>query len=100
MTDLGVQYKSALYDLKVNEQQRATLTANIVQKSKVIDACVSKNAKLYDYSLELVKLYENPSRYKQLVLTEPFSQIKRVELENILQDYNDKIDEQKAESSK
>jgi hypothetical protein len=30
------------------------------------------------------------------VLTEKFSQIKRVELENILQNYNDKIDLEKA----
>jgi hypothetical protein len=80
----------------VNEQQRANLTATTIQKTKVIDACLAKNAKLYDYGLELVKLYENPSLYKQVVLTEKFSQIKRVELENILQDYNDKIDLEKA----
>lgn len=96
LTDLGVEYKSAQYDLQVNEKQRANLTATSIQKTKVIDVCESKNAKLYDFSLELVKLYENPSQYKKMVLTEPFSQLKRVELENILQDYNDKINEQKV----
>jgi hypothetical protein len=65
----------------------------------VIDACVAKNAKLYDYGLELVKLYENPSFYRRIVLNEPFSQLKRVELENILQNYNDKIDVEKAPSA-
>jgi hypothetical protein len=80
----------------VNEQQRANLTATTIQKTKVIDACIAKNAKLYDYGLELVKLYENPSLYKRIVLIEPFSQLKRVELENILQNYNDKMDLEKA----
>ncbi len=100
LNELGLQYKSALNDLKVNEQQRTTLTTNLIQKSKVIDACVGKNAKLYEFGLDLVKLYENPSRYEKTVLTEPFSQIRRVKLENILQDYNDKIDEQRAEAPK
>ena len=96
LSDLNAKHQANLYDLKVNEQQRANLTATTIQKTKVIDACLAKNAKLYDYGLELVKLYENPSLYKQVVLTEKFSQLKRVELENILQNYNDKIDLEKA----
>ena len=96
LSELDAKHQANLYDLKVNEQQRANLTATTIQKTKVIDACLAKNAKLYDYGLELVKLYENPSLYKQVVLTERFSQIKRVELENTLQNYNDKIDLEKA----
>ena len=100
LNDLEVKYQGTVYDLKVNEQQRANLTATSIQKTKLIDACVAKNNKLYDYGLELVKLYENPTDYKKVVLTEPFSQLKRVQLENILQDYNDKIDEQSLKTAK
>ena len=96
LSELDAKHQANLYDLKINEQQRANLTATTIQKTKVIDACVAKNAKLYDYGLELVKLYENPSLYRRIVLNEPFSQLKRVELENILQNYNDKIDVEKA----
>ena len=100
LNDLEVKYQASVYDLKVNEQQRANLTATSIQKTKLIDACVAKNNKLYDYGLELVKLYENPTDYKKVVLTEPFLQLKRVQLENILQDYNDKIDEQSLKTAK
>ena len=100
LNDLEVKYQGTVYDLKVNEQQRANLTATSIQKTKLIDACVAKNNKLYDYGLDLVKLYENPTEYKKVVLTEPFSQLKRVQLENILQDYNDKIDEQSLKTAK
>ena len=100
LNDLELKYQGTVYDLKVNEQQRANLTATSIQKTKLIDACVAKNNKLYDYGLELVKLYENPTDYKKVVLTEPFSQLKRVQLENILQDYNDKIDEQSLKTAK
>jgi len=98
LSELDAKHQANLNDLKVNEQQRTNLTATSIHKTKVIDACVAKNVKLYDYGLELVKLYENPSLYKKIVLTEPFSQLKRVELENILQNYNDKIDMEKATS--
>ena len=87
LSELDAKHQANLYDLKINEQQRTNLTATTIQKTKVIDACVAKNAKLYDYGLELVKLYENPSLYRRLLLNEPFSQLKRVELENILQNY-------------
>ena len=100
LNDLEVKHQATVFDLKVNEQQRANLTATSIQKTKLIDACVVKNNKLYDYGLELVKLYENPTDYKKVVLTEPFSQLKRVQLENILQDYNDKIDEQSLKTAK
>ena len=100
LNELDVKYQGTVYDLKVNEQQRANLTATSIQKTKLIDACVAKNNKLYDYGLDLVKLYENPTEYKKVVLTEPFSQLKRVQLENILQDYNDKIDEQILKTAK
>ena len=100
LNELDVKYQGTVYDLKVNEQQRANLTATSIQKTKLIDACVAKNNKLYDYGLDLVKLYENPTEYKKVVLTEPFSQLKRVQLENILQDYNDKIDEQSLKTAK
>jgi uncharacterized protein YhaN len=96
LSELDAKHQANLYDLKINEQQRTNLTATTIQKTKVIDACVAKNAKLYYYGLELVKLYENPSLYRRIVLNEPFSQLKRVELENILQNYNDKIDLGKA----
>jgi len=100
LNELDVKYQGTVYDLKVNEQQRANLTATSIQKTKLIDACVAKNNKLYDYGLDLVKLYENPTEYKKVVLTEPFSQLKRVQLENLLQDYNDKIDEQSLKTAK
>jgi chromosome segregation ATPase len=99
LSEEEAKYHASVYDLKVNEQQRANLTAISIQKTKLIDLCVAKNNKLYDYSFELVKLYENPSEYKKVVLTEPFSQLKRVQLENILQDYNDKINEQQLKNN-
>jgi len=98
LSDLTLQYQTAQHDLKVNEQDRTKLTGNLTQKGKVLEVCETKNTKLYGFGLELVKLYDKPSTYQAILRTEPFTQLKRVELENILQDYNDKLDEQRVSS--
>ncbi len=98
LSDLSLQYQTAQRDLKVNEQERLKLTDNLTQKGKVLEVCQTKNAKLYDFGLDLVKFYDKPSTFQAILRAEPFTQLKRVELENILQDYNDKIDEQRVSS--
>lgn len=99
LSDLSLQYQTAQRDLKVNEQERLKLTDNLTQKGKVLEVCQTKNAKLYDFGLDLVKFYDKPSSLQTVLRAEPFTQLKRVELENILQDYNDKIDEQRVSSA-
>ena len=86
-------------DLKANEAQRKDLSKSLTQRDKWMAACSEKNARLHDYGLQLVKIYDKPSTYEAVMRTEPFAQTKRVELENILQDYRDKLDEQKVTSS-
>ena len=98
LSDLTLLYQTAQHDLKVNEQERTKLTSNLTQKGKVLEVCETKNTKLYSFGLELVRLYDKPSTYQAILRTEPFTQLKRVELENILQDYHDKIDEQRVSS--
>jgi len=99
LNDLTLQYHTSQHDLKVNEQERTKLTGSLNQKVKVLEVCEVKNSKLYEFGLELVKVYDKPSTYQAILRTEPFAQLKRVELENILQDYNDKIDEQRVTTS-
>lgn len=96
LTDLTAQHQIAVRDLKANETQRKDLSKSLVQRDQSLTVCNEKNARLHDFGLQLVKVYDKPSTYEAVLRTEPFAQIKRVELENILQDYRDKLDEQKV----
>lgn len=96
LTELTAQHQATLRDLKANETQRKDLNKSLVQRDQSLASCSEKNAKLHDFGLQLVKVYEKPSTYETVLRTEPFTQIKRVELENILQDYRDKLDEQRV----
>lgn len=85
LEDLQAEHKKKLADLKFNERQRNTLSKNLAKNNKILDATVAKNQKLYAYGKELIEIYDDPSRYDAVMRKEKFFQLKRVELENILQ---------------
>lgn len=87
------QLATAQETMRKGEAQRQEMQAVIVKKQQQLNASREKNDKLYDFGLQLIKIYEKPSLYQKVMRDEPFTQLKRVELENILQDYKDRIDE-------
>ncbi len=93
LDDLEGQYQQALADLKFNDNQRKTLSTNLAQTTKSVNECEAKNAKLHQFGTELIKIYDNPSSYEAVMRKEKFLQLKRVELENILQSKQDSLDD-------
>jgi chromosome segregation ATPase len=78
-------------DLKLDEAQLKDTSKLLTQRDNSLAACTEKNGKLYGLGRELVDFYD-----KRVTPTEPFTQLKRVQLENVLQDYHDKIEEQRV----
>jgi chromosome segregation ATPase len=62
------------------------------------DQAAEHNARLCVIGNELIRKYESKGVVKTLLTKEPFTQIKKVELEKLAQDYKDKIDQQKLGS--
>ncbi len=60
-----------------------------------LDSCEDKNIKMYQATREMLKNYSGQSLWSRLVQAEPVFQFKSVELENIIQEYEDKLIEQK-----
>ena len=100
LADLKVQYSQALADLKFNDTQRKTLSANLADTTKLMNSCEVKNTKLHQFGSELISIYDKPSSYEAAMRKEKFFQFKRVELENILQNQQDKLDEERFTSKK
>jgi hypothetical protein len=98
LADLTLQHKQAQLDLKVNGNQRKTLSTNLASTNLSLRTCEQKNTKLHQFSTDLIKIYDKPSTYNAVMRDEPFFQLKRVELENILQSQQDKLDEEKVVS--
>ncbi len=93
LADLKIQHNQALADLKFNDNQRKTLSTNLAQTTKAVNDCEVKNAKLHQFGTELIQIYDKPSSYDATMRKEQFFQLKRVELENLLQSQQDKLDD-------
>lgn len=99
LAELTEKYQTAQNDLKVGENQRKEQLASIQQKTVRVDVCEQKNAKLYGFGLDLIKTFEKPSEYEMALRTEKFTQLKRVQLENTMQEYRDKLEESRIIST-
>ena len=93
LADLKKQHAQAQADLKFNDNQRKTLSTNLAQTNKEMDECTIKNGKLHQFGTELIQIYDKPNAYDAAMRKEQFFQLKRVELENILQSKQDNLDE-------
>lgn len=59
----------------------------VAQQSGRADACEAKNAELYAVTMDLIGKYkENRGRWEKFLLSEPFTRMKSVEVENLLED--------------
>jgi chromosome segregation ATPase len=93
LAELQDQHQQTVADLKFNEGQRKTLSSNLANTTKSLNTCEEKNEKLYMYGKDLVQIYDKASTYESVMRKEKFFQLKRVELENLLQSKLDQLDE-------
>ena len=100
LENLKVEHNQSLTDLKFNDSQRKTLLANLADTTKLMNSCEVKNTKLHQFGSELINIYDKPSSYDGAMRKEQFFQLKRVELENIFQNQQDKLDEERFTSKK
>lgn len=70
-----------------------TMTSEKTALDETLASCSGKNEQLYQFGRELINHVERPEGFTSILRAEPFTQIKRVELENIFQDYRDNLDQ-------
>jgi chromosome segregation ATPase len=75
-----------------NQAERDKLQTVASNTHTVLEACEAKNTQLLAVSRDILKAYEDFNFIDSLSAREPFIRMKRVELENIAQDYRDRID--------
>ena len=72
------------------------LEAQLKTQAQNFSVCYDNNKKLYDINKQLLTRYKNKGFGDVLEQQEPFTGIKQVEIENLVQDYRYKIDDLKV----
>ena len=78
------------------EAARADLAAQVILLQRVIDDRERKNLALYNLGNEILTRYEKYGLGEALTAKEPFTGLTRVKLQELVQDYQDKIADQRV----
>ena len=83
-----------IYTLKAEKEE---LTVNLQETSTTLKRCVKHNGRFSQLAEELVMAYEKKGVGDSMLQSEPFTQIKKVEVEQLVQQYRDRIDNENLE---
>ena len=73
--------------------------SNVSRQSQLIEICEKKNMALYELNVDILERYKKKGVWSALFQAEPFTQIKKVEINNIIQEYKEKLDDQKMDNT-
>lgn len=97
--DLGQQGEEARRTLAERDAQIQHLSAQIDRTEVQRSACEAKNARLFEHAEVLLQRYRDKGVMDALAQREPVFGFKEVEVENTVQEYRDKLAEQKLPAS-
>lgn len=89
-------YEEAATVARTKDAERAKFEGEATAYKASTKSCVAKNGQLMKVGRELLRRYEGVSFGDIAVINEPLIGARRVEVQNILQDYEDKLIEQKV----
>jgi chromosome segregation ATPase len=81
--------------LQQTEAEKRDLEAVKVRNEREMASCERKNLALYELGRSLMDRFEHKTCAETLAQKEPFTGLKQVETENLLEEYRDKLDSQK-----
>lgn len=100
MQDLVAKFRETAQALRDVEADRATVKGQLALHERELKTCVDRNAGLYNLNAEVLDRMDNRGFWSSLTEREPFTKLKRVELENLIDDYKYRADELRLEQQK
>jgi chromosome segregation ATPase len=92
ITALNADLQHTTQNLHRTESEKNLLQETVVGQAQQLETCESHNVKLLQVNRDLLGQYENKGFFDSLMQREPIIGLKGVELENIVQDYQDRLD--------
>jgi chromosome segregation ATPase len=86
------KYKELAEQLRKLEMERNELAGQVAQDSQSLKICAERNVQLASVANEALDRYEKKGCFGALAQAEPFTGLKRVEVENAVEGYRQEID--------
>ena len=93
--DLIEKFKETAQTLREVETDRSTAKQALARQGLELDACVANNTSLYKLNDEVLTRFAPQGIFSRVAQAEPFTRLKRVQLENLIDGYRTRADDQK-----
>lgn len=94
MQELIAKFRETAQTLRDVETERTSFKQSLTEANQELVACNDKNAALYALNGEVLTKLEDQSFWSRASRAEPFTRIKRTQLENLVDEYAARADEQ------
>ena len=99
LTELTTKQTNTERELAKTLAQRKQAESMIVARDQQVASCQEKNVMLYRHGRDLIEQCRDRSATDAVLRLEPFTGIKKVAIENLLEEYRDKLDAGKVSST-
>jgi hypothetical protein len=96
MQELIAKFRETLQTLRETETASTTATQNLAARDRELKTCIDRNVALYHVNEEVLTRLEHHGVWSRMAEAEPFTKIKRVENENLVDGYKARADDQRV----
>lgn len=93
LQELIAKFRETAQTLRDTETDRAQARNQLAAREREFKTCVDRNAALYNLNAEVLERMDGRGFWSSVAEREPFTRLKRVELENLIEDYKYRADE-------
>jgi chromosome segregation ATPase len=95
MEEVVAQFRMTIESLRATELERNELRAALADRERAFNQCAANNQKLFDTGNEVLDRYEEKGCFAAMRENEPFTQNRRVQLQNLVDEYRWALEDQK-----
>lgn len=94
--ELVTKFRETIQELRTVETDRTKVKDDLTTRDTQLKSCVNSNVALYKLNDEILDKFESQGFWSNIARAEPFTRLKRVELENLSDGYRDRADDAKV----
>jgi chromosome segregation ATPase len=94
--ELVAKFRETIDTLRDTESQFTASKQTLATRNQELKTCIDRNVALYDLNGEVLTHLEKQGVWSRMAQAEPFTRIKRAQLENLIDDYKSRASDQRA----
>jgi chromosome segregation ATPase len=94
--ELIAKFRETVQSLRDLETQNTANKQSVATREHELQTCIDRNLALYQLNTEVLTRLEKQGVFTRIAEAEPFTRIKRIQLENLIDDYKARAQDQRA----